>query len=471
MKAAIYPSNPVLLVDDEEQFLLSAGLAITAHGINNVITCSDSRKVMGLLDEHEISLIVLDINMPHISGLELLPKIIEKSPEIPVVIVTALNDVDSAVKCMKMGAFDYILKPVDDTRLATTIRRGLDIRDMRQENKILKEYLLKDELKFPEAFSSIITYSNSMHSIFKYIEAIARTPLPILITGETGSGKEQIAGAIHKVSGRKGDLVRVNVAGVDDTFFSDTLFGHRKGAYTGADRERKGLIEQASEGTIFLDEIGDLSIESQVKLLRLLQDGSYYPLGSDLPKLSDARIVVATHRDIESMVKDSSFRKDLYFRLISHHIHIPPLRERKEDIRPLTDYFLDKASQELYKKRPTPPKELYDLLKIYDFPGNVRELEGMVYDAVSIHESGILSMEVFKNRIGTRSLSLFEESSESRSSEEAISFGENLPTLKEAEELLISEALKRANGNQGIAAQILGLTRTALNNRLQRSRK
>lgn len=471
MKAAIYPSNPVLLVDDEEQFLLSAGLAITAHGINNVITCSDSRKVMGLLDEHEISLIVLDINMPHISGLELLPKIIEKSPEIPVVIVTALNDVDSAVKCMKIGAFDYILKPVDDTRLATTIRRGLDLRDMRQENKILKEYLLKDELKFPEAFSSIITYSNSMHSIFKYIEAIARTPLPILITGETGSGKEQISGAIHKISGRKGDLVRVNVAGVDDTFFSDTLFGHRKGAYTGADRERKGLIEQASEGTIFLDEIGDLSIESQVKLLRLLQDGSYYPLGSDLPKLSDARIVVATHRDIESMVKDSSFRKDLYFRLISHHIHIPPLRERKEDIRPLTDYFLDKASQELYKKRPTPPKELYDLLKIYDFPGNVRELEGMVYDAVSIHESGILSMEVFKNRIGTRSLSLFEESSENRSSEEALSFGENLPTLKEAEELLISEALKRANGNQGIAAQILGLTRTALNNRLQRSRK
>ena len=277
MGAAIYPEHPVLLVDDEQQFLFSAENALITSGISNVLTLNDSTKAMEVLDRDEFSLVVLDINMPGISGLELLPMIVERHPNIPVVIITAMNDVESAVQSIKAGAFNYILKPVDDTRLVTTIKSGLDLRAIRNENRRLKDYLLKDKLENPQAFEEIITKNNSMRAIFKYIEAIAKSPLPVLITGETGTGKEMIAKAIHRLSSRPGELVPLNVAGVDDNLFSDTLFGHKKGAFTGAEQDRKGLIEQAEKGTLFLDEIGDLRLESQVKLLRLIQDGKYFP--------------------------------------------------------------------------------------------------------------------------------------------------------------------------------------------------
>ncbi|MBU1097873.1 MAG: sigma-54 dependent transcriptional regulator [Bacteroidetes bacterium] len=469
MGAALYPSNPVLIVDDEEQFLLSVELTLSANGINNLQTISDSRKVMQLLSEKEFSLVMLDINMPHITGLELLPKIVEKHPEIPVIIITAINDVDNAVFCIKEGAFNYILKPVDNTRLVTTIRSGLNLRDVTSENVRLKKYLLKDELEYPETFSHIITQSPAMRAIFKYIEAIARTQLPVLITGETGAGKELIAKAIHDISKRTGKLVPVNVAGVDDTLFSDTLFGHKKGAFTSAEKERQGLIEQAEKGSLFLDEIGDLSIESQVKLLRLLQDGKYFPLGSDMAKLSDARIICATHRDIETMKDNNSFRKDLYYRLQAHHIHIPPLRERKNDLPLLIDHFLEKAAAQLNKNKPTAPKELKTLLSNYSFPGNIRELEGIIFDAVSVYKSGILSLDSIKEKVFGKLTSTENGVSSSSNSEElGISFADHLPTLKESEDLLIKEALKRADGNQTIAAQLLGISRRALNNRIQR---
>ena len=469
MGPVLYPQYPVLLVDDESQFLLSAELILNANGINNVVTMDDSRDVLDALKEQEFSLVVLDINMPHISGLELLPQIVEKYPEIPVVIITALNDVENAVYCIKEGAFNYILKPVDNTRLVTTVRSAIDIRQIKSENIRLKKYLLEDELEYPEMFGHIVTRSSKMRSIFKYIEAIARTPLPILITGDTGVGKELIAKAIHDISQRTGELVPVNVAGVDDTLFSDTLFGHKKGAFTGADMERKGLIEQAQKGTIFLDEIGDLSIESQVKLLRLLQDGKYFPLGSDMAKLSDARVVCATHRDIEKMKESNQFRKDLYYRLQAHHIHIPSLKERKKDIPMLVDHFLDKASKELDKKRPTPPKELYTLLSNYSFPGNIREMEGIIFDAVSMHKSGVLSLDSFKEKVfqGNEKQNLTTPGSEDFHDERLI-ISDDFPTLKEAEDIVINEALKRAKDNQTIAARMLGMSRRALNNRLQR---
>ena len=467
----LYPKNPILLVDDEEQFLLSAELTLSANGINNVETLSDSREVMKTLEDKEYSLVVLDINMPHFSGLDLLPEIVQKYPDIPVVVITAVNDVDNAVYCIKEGAFNYIIKPVDNTRLVTTIRSGIELRQIKDENVRLKKYLLVDELEYPEVFSHIITRSSKMRAIFKYIEAIARTPLPVLITGETGVGKELISKAVHDISGRPGELVPVNVAGVDDTLFSDTLFGHKKGAFTGADNERRGLIEQAQKGTLFLDEIGDLSIESQVKLLRLLQDGKYFPLGSDVAKMSDARIICATHRDIESMKDNDSFRKDLYYRLQAHHIHIPPLRERKKDIHLLIDHFLLQASRKLQKKKPTPPKELYTLLGNYSFPGNIREMEGIMYDAVSMHKGGVLSIESIKDKIfsNTDSGKSLPVSSDN-TAEEKIIFTRDFPTLKEAEDFIIEEALRRADGNQTIAARMLGMGRRALNNRLSRKK-
>ena len=311
-----------------------------------------------------------------------------------------------------------------------------------------------------------------MRSIFQYAEAIASTSMPVLITGETGVGKELVARAIHDLGDRQGDFVPLNVAGVDDALFSDTLFGHKRGAFTGADRERRGLIEQAAAGTMFLDEIGDLGLESQVKLLRLLQEGKYYPIGSDVSKLSDARIVVATNRDIAAMQQRDAFRKDLYYRLQTHYIHIPPLRERKEDIPLLVEHFLTKSAEQLGKKRPTPPRELTTLLGTYHFPGNIRELESMIFDAVSRHQSGVLSMESFKKKIGCDQIATLEvQESSSAAADKRILFPEELPTLKETEQTLIAEALERADGNQTIAARLLGLSRRALSNRLSRARK
>jgi DNA-binding NtrC family response regulator len=472
MQLSRFPSLPVLLVDDEEQFLLSASVTLSTDGINNVLQCQDSREVMDLLSEQDFSVIALDMNMPHLSGFELLPTIVQSFPDIPVIIITGLNEVDTAVDCMKGGATDFITKPTDDARLVTAIRHAIEIREIRSENALLKQYLLSDRLDHPEAFSDIVTGSDNMRSIFQYVEAIARTSMPVLITGETGVGKELIARAIHDLSDRKGGFVPVNVAGVDDTLFSDTLFGHERGSFTGADRDRRGLIEQASSGTLFLDEIGDLSRESQVKLLRLVQEGKYYPIGSDVPRLSDARIVVATNKDITSMQEKDEFRKDLYYRLRTHHIHIPPLRDRKEDIPSLVEHFLERSADELGKKKPTPPKELTTLLSTYHFPGNIRELEGMIFDAVSRHESGVLSMESFKAKIGYRQTDYAEGLDEPTSGEDRkLLFPEQLPTLKETEQMLIDEALKRSDGNRTIAAQLLGLSRRALSNRLSRARK
>ena len=465
------PIKPILLVDDEEHFLSTAELILNSNRITNVEICKDSSKCLALLKQREYSLVVLDINMPKISGKELLPIILENFPEMVIIIITAINDVENAVECMKLGAFDYLVKPIDEERLLSPIKRGLHFANVRNENLRLRESLFKDTLEFPETFSPIITNSNRMKSIFKYIEAIARTNLPVLVTGETGVGKELIAKAIHDISGREGELVSINVAGVDDNLFSDTLFGHKKGAYTGAEIERKGLIEKAENGTLFLDEIGDLRVESQVKLLRLLQDGKYFPLGSDVAKLSDARIIVATHKDLNKMKEDDTFRKDLYYRLQAHHVHIPPLRERKKDIAILISHFLDKASIALNKKRPKSPKELYTSLTNYSFPGNVRELEGIIFDAVSRHSSGILSIEsIRKKTIGTEEELKSENNSKTalNNFDESIIFTAQFPTFKDAELLMIKEALKRSDNNQTIAAQLLGITRRALNNRIQR---
>ncbi len=452
-------------------FFSAQKLTLSSNGINNVETCGDSRKVDELLKSKNYSLVALDINMQFVSGFQLLNKIVSSHPEIPVVMITAINDVDSAVRCMKEGAFDYVVKPIDETKLVSTVRRGLELTEVRTENQMLKQLLLTENIEHPEAFSPIVTNSPALQSIFRYIEAIAKTNLPVLITGETGTGKELFARAVHKASGRTGELVAVNVAGVDDNFFSDTLFGHRKAAFTGAEKERKGLIEKANDGTLFLDEIGDLSAASQVKLLRLLQDGSYYPLGSDIAKLSDARIVVATHRDIRTMQSSDTFRQDLYYRLKSHHIAIPPLRERKRDLPYLIDHFIMKAADTLKKKRPTPPKELYTLLSNYYFPGNIRELEGMIFDAVSLHKVGILSLESIRAKLADHAQVPASpvQPDEHHHQSELLSFPGRFPTLKEAEESLIEEALRRADGNQTIAAELLGISRRALNNRLRRT--
>ena len=473
MSKKTYPTNPILIVDDEKQFLLSATMTLKSAGIGNTISCSDSRKVKELLEQQQFSIIVLDMMMPYVSGRELVEYIAANVPGTPVVVITAINEVETAVACMKAGAVDYIVKPADDSRLITTIRRAIELTEVRDENTKLKDYLLSGKLEHPEVFSDIITTSPLLRSIFQYIEAIAETSLPVLITGETGVGKELFSRSIHDLSRRSGNFVAVNVAGLDDTLFSDALFGHKAGAFTGAVDNRGGLVEKAAGGTLFLDEIGDLALETQVKLLRLLQEGSYYSLGSDVPKITDARIVVATNADLNAMQKSGKFRKDLFFRLKAHHINIPPLKDRKEDLVLLLDYLLNKAAVALKKKKPTAPRELLTLLKTYSFPGNVRELEGMVFDAVSQHRSGMLSMDSFKQKISDLPIGAALPAPEQAEATDSprIDFGDPLPTLKFAEQELINLAMEKAEGNQTIAAQLLGMSRKALNNRLIREKR
>ncbi|MBT1073137.1 sigma-54-dependent transcriptional regulator [Pelotalea chapellei] len=466
MSVTLYPSFSILLVDDEPDWLYSMGISLERAGINNILTCSDSRAVMKMLADNPVGIVLLDLTMPHLSGQELLGMIAEEHPGVTVIIVSGLNQLETAVACMRGGAFDYYVKTSEEERIIKGVKRAVREQELQRENRELRTRFLYDRLEHPEAFSNIITGDKGMRSIFQYIEAVAVSSQPILVTGESGVGKELVVAALHKLSRRKGELVAVNVAGLDDTMVADTLFGHLKGSYTSAGEARGGMIEQAGEGTLFLDEIGDLSLASQVKLLRLLQEGEYYPIGSDRPRRMRARVVVATHQELADRQAAGQFRKDLFYRLRAHHLHIPPLRKRKGDIPLLVDHFLEEASREFGKKKATVPKELAILLSTYDFPGNVRELKAMVYDAVSFHQGGVLSMEAFIRAIGGRPAEALVERDADPSSNPFFAM-ERLPGFSDAIELLVSEAIRRAEGNQSIAARLLGVSQSALSKRLK----
>jgi DNA-binding NtrC family response regulator len=457
--------KPVLVVDDEEQFLRSASFTLRSAGCTAVVTCQDSREAFARLEEHRPCLVLLDMMMPHITGRELLERITAAYPDLPVIMLTAVNEVEVAVDCIRAGAYDYLVKPVDKNRLVMSIRKALESAAITEENRTLRDSMLSGQIRNPQHFEEIVTGCGAMLNAFRYIEAVGKTTLPLLITGETGCGKELFARAFHRATGRKGEYVVVNAAGLDDTMFSDTLFGHEKGAFTGALVRRDGLVAKATGGTLFLDEIGDLRPESQVKLLRLIDDRSYYPVGSDQPQSADIRIVAATNRDLHQDQLAGGFRKDLYYRLKSHHVHLPPLRERDGDLPLLIDHFIEQAAAETGAEPPTIPPQLYTLLSTYAFPGNVRELRGMVFDAVTRHEKGILSLDTFRQQIHLNGDTSTAEQHPVATGKKVI-FGDILPTLREMDELLISEALKRSEQNQSIASRLLGITRTALNKRI-----
>jgi DNA-binding NtrC family response regulator len=466
MKIELFPANPVLIVDDEESVISSLTNVLKSNGITNIVGCPDGRELLGLLNKTGAELILLDLSMPHLSGNELLSDIRDLYPHLPVIIVTGMDEVQSAVECMKMGAFDYMVKPVESTRLASGVRRAMDLRKLKRQYLELKERLVDSTLSHPEAFSPIITQNKRMHAVFLFVEAIAKTNEPVLITGETGVGKNLIARAIHEVSGREGERVEINVAGTDDNFFADDLFGHKDRAITDVREAREGFISRAKGGTLFMDEIGDLSLPSQVKLLKLLDTREYFPIGSDLPRRTDARFVVATNRDLDKLKVSEAFRNDLYYRLSTYRIHIPPLRERKDDLPLLVSFFIGEASEELGKKPPAVPRELMPLLENYSFPGNIRELRSMIFDAVTRQASGTLSLAPFRKATGISA-----GKSPSLPSGRLVTFSDTLPTLKQMQELLVEEAMNRARGNQSLAAVLLGISHQALNKRLQRRPK
>lgn len=461
---------PILLVDDEPALLYSEKVILQAAGAAEVLTFDHSPDVLPFLAGREAGLVVLDLMMPGLTGEELLAEINAKRPGLPVIIVTAKDRAESAVRCMKGGAMDYIVKPFEEERFLLSVNKALEVRALREEGHTLRKYLLDDGLENPSAFAGIITADPKMKALFYYVEALSKSPQPVLITGETGVGKELIAGAVHKLAGGRGEFVAVNAAGLDDGMFSDTLFGHKKGAYTGAGEDRAGLIAQAAGGTLFLDEIGDLQPASQVKLLRLIQGGQYYPLGSDVAKKSDARIVVATNRDLGADSAVDKFRRDLYYRLSTHHIHIPPLRERPADILLLFEHFIEAAAEDMGRRTPDYPARVVKMLSEYAFPGNVRELQAMVYDAVARNQSGALPMQCFEEYIGSKSSGDADKAAHNadESADVLIGLFGKFPSLAEAELFLVEHALRLSHNNSDVAANLLGISRQSLKHKTGR---
>ncbi len=433
------------------------------------------------LERDTPDIILLDVVLATMDGFAVCREIrkIDALKCVPVIFVTGTHDQETICECYQSGGDDYLGKPIRDYELLAKItlqtrmqKQSQVIHEIEDENMSLGRYLLYGESAAAEYFRAIITVDAKMHQIFKYIDSISRSSRPVLVTGETGVGKESIAAAIHNRSGRKGRLVTINVAGLDDNLFSDTLFGHEKGAYTGADNARMGLIEKAAGGTLFLDEIGDLRPESQVKLLRLLQEGEYYPLGADRRKLSDARIVVATNRDLDGMMGEGKFREDLVYRLRTHRIHVPPLRERKNDLHLLVNHFVAAASKELKCSQPKVSDALVPVLSRYNFPGNIRELESIIFDSVSRSGGKMLTPDMFPEcSTGDPPLPEAQEVPEASDLQLETLFDNRFPTLKEANDYVIQAALTRANGNQTVAASILGMTRQALHRRLTRRKE
>jgi len=459
-----FPELPILLVDDDDAFLHSARLALFSEGLEYVLIMPDPKKVMSCIQQTSASLVVLDLNMPSMDGFTLLQEIVASYPQIPVVILSGTMDVEMVVACMKAGAKDYQVKPLSAEGLSQVIRKQLEHCEVLEEATRLKKSLLRDGLENPEAFAHIDTQSPKMIRLFSYAEAISKTGMPVLVTGETGTGKELVARALHKLRHPRAPFVAVNVAGLDDAMFSDSLFGHQKGAYTGALVERKGLVESANEGTLFLDEIGDLTPESQVKLLRLIQEGEYFPLGADHPRKVRLWILAATHRPIATM---ESFRRDLFYRLQSHWIDLPPLRERSSDLSLLVHSILQSIAPNIGRSfSPLFAQELIQRIQHYHFPGNIRELHGLVVDVSgSASREEIIDEEVLARWVGKESTAMSPVLiSEPTDADVKVQFGTTLPSMKEMEDLLIEEALQRFHGNRTLAASTLGVSRQTLLN-------
>jgi DNA-binding NtrC family response regulator len=479
-KREIYPELPVLVLDDDEALCVTVRLTLAKGGITNVTTSGDSAEASALILEKGVSLVFLDLYLPEENGEELLKEMARVAPHVPVIIITGTDDAQTIVRCMRAGAVDYLVKPIDETRLLVSAWNALASFELRREAEGFRRRIFDGGLEHPEVFEKITTVDPSMIAVFKYIESIARSRQPVLITGETGTGKELIARAVHEASGRSGRFVAVNVGGLDDTMFSDSLFGHRKGAFTGADSARNGLVKEAEGGTLLLDEVGDLEPHSQVKLLRLLQEGEYYPLGADAPLRSDARIVAATTRDLSASVEIGAFRSDLYYRLQTHPIRLPPLRARSCDILPLVRRFIAESRAELgFDESLSDDRSaqiITDALAGYIFPGNVRELESLVHDAVAGSHGQEPNIDLIRARIGRaadaepKRLEGAAQPAPCPGSLARIFESGRVPTLAEAERELITLALEKAEGNMSRAAAMLGISRQTLYKKMKDSK-
>ncbi len=447
-------SGKILVVDDEE-IVVKSCLRILGDTDYEVEAAGSGSEALSKLEDNYYDVLILDIMMPKIDGLEVLQRVKESHPEIDVIMVTGLSEIETAVKSMKLGAFDYLPKPFDPDALKLVVDRAFESRKMRQEN-----IHLKSEVSSKYRFENIIGSSPTMQNVYRLIAKCAPTNSTVLLRGESGTGKELIARAIHYNSLRKEQgFVPVDCGSLSESLLESELFGHVKGSFTGAVGNKRGLFDVANGGTLFLDEIGNISQTTQAKLLRILQEGEFKAVGDTRIQTTNIRLISATNKDLKAMVAEGTFREDLYYRLNVFPIEIPPLRERTEDIPPLAFHFLKVFNEELGKKITEFSVEAMNMLVNYNWPGNVRELENTVHRAVILATDQVIRQGHLVNILDMHprlDIDIPQTAEELKRIKKVAR--EN--SVKNIEKLFVIEALKRNDWNVTRSAEETGMQRS-----------
>lgn len=442
----------ILIVDDEEVALNSVKRLLKWRGIRNVEVCDNGKDAIGRIRETDFDIVLLDLLMPEVDGLQVLESTKPYRPHTEFIILTAIDDIPTTVKAIRLGAYDYLVKPVDNDLLFLAIKRAYEHRGLLIGLSVTAG---DDKREVPVAFCEIITQCPRMLYLLSYAQVMAGSGNPIMITGESGTGKELVAKGIHRAGPMpKGPFIAVNVSAIPATMFESHFFGHAKGAFTGAESPHRGYFEQADGGTLFLDEIGELPIGLQAKLLRVLEEKSFYPLGAAKPIWVDVRVISASNRNLDKACQEGNFRLDLLYRLKSAHIHLPPLTERLGDIPLLASHFLSKACLHYKKEIGGFSSEAMDILNGRDYLGNVRELSQVIENAVLLADSNL----ILPHYLGMTPTS-------------QSPFARHLCTLKENDEAHLVYVLTNTKGNRSQTAQTLGITVRQLQRKIAAMKK
>jgi two-component system response regulator AtoC len=444
-----------LVVDDERKIRRILGVLLERMGID-AVAAEGGSEALERFESEKVDLVLTDLKMPGLGGLELLRELRARDADVPVIVLTAHGTVETAVEAMKLGAVDYLVKPLDVDAIEVIIRRALDLHRYQSENRYFRER----EEEAPAAFESLVGSSPAMQQVYELVRRIAPTRSTVLITGETGTGKELVARAIHNLSPRREHLfVPLNCAAIPADLLESELFGHTRGAFTGAQSQRAGKFEVAHGGTLFLDEIGDMPYLLQAKLLRVVQEGVIERIGSNKAITVDVRVVSSTHRDLPARIREGLFREDLYYRLHVFNVHLPPLRERREDVAHLAADFLGRFARELGRETPRLSKDALRLLEGHAWPGNVRELQNLMERAAVLAAGPEVDASFF---------SMLVPAGPGRPPE-AVREGLALqPAIEEVERKVILRALGAADDNKAQAARLLGISERTLWYKLKR---
>ena len=442
----------ILIIDDEKNIREGLSASLEMEGYNTVLA-ENGKEGLELFAKGDIDLVITDLRMPQVTGEEVLDKIISGSPGVPVIVLTGHGSIDTAVDAMRKGAYDFLTKPLNLDRLTLIVKRALQGRTLTLQHRLLQEEL--QELQGKKVFESMIGKSSQMQKVFDTIKRVADSKASVLITGESGVGKELISNAIHNLSSRKDKpMIRVHCAALTETLLESELFGHEKGAFSGAVARKRGRFELANGGTIFLDEIGEINQNVQIKLLRVLQDKKFERVGGEETIEVDVRVVAATNKNLLEEIKKGNFREDLYYRLNVVNIEVPPLRERKEDIPLLVAEFIKTFAKENSKQIEGLDNKTRSILYNYDWPGNIRQLKNCIESAVVMCQGNVITVDDLPPGIV------------STNENESIKIPIGIP-MEEAEKIIITENLAYFKGNKSKTADVLQIGRKTLHRKLE----